>query len=479
MKRFVRLVLTLILLTVAACAHAYKIPYEAWMGSYIGEKKVGYLSFKIEKSDGKDSSVYKISSVMNNHLTVLGAELTQLVATVVYTDAQYAPLSESFSMSSGGKTTRIDSKFTNNSINCIISAGSGSSKQSIPIPKGVSLVGDSLFALPGGKMKIGKEYSLSYFNPLTISIDSLKIKAEGREKITIGKKQYDALVVMNTSALGDMKTWQSDEGDILKIQAMMGIIMIMEDRRTAMSGITIGGGDDFAVRNSLKPDKEILNPRSVKELDIILKGFSDPKMMINDKQQTFEAIDGQKDSVRVKTKASTFDESKSVSFPFNPVDFALELLATPYVDSDVAAIKTAATKIIGDEKNVYRACCKIREWIYANMKPKADIGITRSASDVLQSKVGVCRDYAILFAALTRAAGIPSRIASGVLYTNGSFYYHAWVECYVGEWVPFDATLSQNQVDATHIKMAQGDATTMFALSKVIGSLKAEIKDYK
>ena len=55
------------------------------------------------------------------------------------------------------------------------------------------------------------------------------------------------------------------------------------------------------------------------------------------------------------------------------------------------------------------------------MQSRADIGITRSASDVLQSMVGVCRDYGILFAGLARGAGIPTRIAAGVLYVKRRF----------------------------------------------------------
>jgi hypothetical protein len=58
---------------------------------------------------------------------------------------------------------------------------------------------------------------------------------------------------------------------------------------------------------------------------------------------------------------------------------------------------------------------------------------------------------------------------------NGHFYYHAWVESYVGEWVAFDATLKSDFVDATHIKLAEGDATNMFEMAPVFGTLKAEI----
>ncbi|OFX13704.1 MAG: hypothetical protein A2Z18_08615 [Armatimonadetes bacterium RBG_16_58_9] len=93
--------------------------------------------------------------------------------------------------------------------------------------------------------------------------------------------------------------------------------------------------------------------------------------------------------------------------------------------------------------------------------------------------MGVCRDYAILFAALARGAGIPATVVSGVLYTDNAFYYHAWVECYVGQWVPFDATMPTDFVDATHVKLAGGDATTMYSLAKVIGSLRLKVKDFE
>ena len=153
--------------------------------------------------------------------------------------------------------------------------------------------------------------------------------------------------------------------------------------------------------------------------------------------------------------------------------------STPYLDCDVTAVKDTADKIVGNEKNAYTACSKIRKWVHANMTTRADIGITRAASDVLKSKVGVCRDYAILFAALARSAGVPAKVVSGLIYTDKAFYYHAWVECYVGEWVPFDATMDSDFVDATHIKLVGGDATSMFGLAKVIGTLKVDVKDFE
>lgn len=478
MRQLQKWILVIMLITLAARVSAFTIPYEQWMGAYVGDKKVGYLSYKIDNAEFDGVKGYKIYSVLNNRLTILGADLNQLVTTVVYTDSNYAPLKEDFSMSSGGKTTKISAKFEKKTIECVISAGSGMSKQSVPIPEKASLVSDSLFSMTDPNPTVGKEYSQYYFNPLTLTVDALKVVVERKEKITLDGKEYDAIVLRNTTAMGDMTVWQEPSGDVLKVVAMMGISMRRQSKDEAIKDVG-AGSSDFAVLTSIKTDREIPAPRLVKSLDIVLKGLRDSNMIISDSRQEVIKGDEKPGSVHFKIKAAKFDSSKSLNLPVSKPAMDEYLMSTPYLDHDMKSVKDKALSIVGDEKSAYTACSKIRSWVYGNLKYNGSIGITRCASDVLKSKEGVCRDYAILFAALTRSQGIPAKVVSGVLYANGGFYYHAWVECYVGEWVPFDGTLTTDFVDATHIKMAEGDATSMFGLAKIMGSLKAEVKAFK
>ena len=81
-----------------------------------------------------------------------------------------------------GKTTTTIAKYGKDSIECLISAGSGSSTKIIPIPAGANMVGDAMFAILDSTPKVGTEYKLNYFNPLTLTIDDLKIKVEKTEK---------------------------------------------------------------------------------------------------------------------------------------------------------------------------------------------------------------------------------------------------------------------------------------------------------
>ena len=83
-------------------------------------------------------------SELSDRIAVLGVELTQLVNTVVFARTQnYTPLKESFSMSSGGKVTDVNAKFNKDVIDCVVSAGSGSSTKTIPIPPGAKLISNS------------------------------------------------------------------------------------------------------------------------------------------------------------------------------------------------------------------------------------------------------------------------------------------------------------------------------------------------
>jgi len=83
----------------------------------------------------------------------------------------------------------------------------------------------------------------------------------------------------------------------------------------------------------------------------------------------------------------------------------------------------------------------------------------------------------VLFGALARSAGLPTRLVGGLVYAEGRFFYHAWVECWTGAWTPFDATMDTDFVDATHMKFAQGDPTDMMMVFAVVGKLSVKVLD--
>ncbi|MCX8052366.1 MAG: hypothetical protein N3B12_01030, partial [Armatimonadetes bacterium] len=334
------------------------------MGAYVGGSKVGYLSLRIDPAQFDGINGYRIASNLSTRLTVLGAELKQEVTTVVFVDHNYRPVYEEFAMSSGGRTTTVTAKFTKTAVECVVSSGASSSKKSVSIPEGVSLVGDAMFATLDRTPELGKQYDMNYFNPLTLAIESLRVKVERQERIILDNKEYDTFVLSNVTPMGTMTIWQDATGEVVKVEAMMGILMVRETREQAIGGL-VGTIEDFAVRTRVKTDKPVKTPREAKSLDVILIGLEDSSMAISDARQKVSRIKGKLDSFRFSVRATRFDPRRSVFLPIRKIGFDEYLAATPFVDSDSPAVREQAKKIVGDTKRAYSACSKIRAWTYS------------------------------------------------------------------------------------------------------------------
>lgn len=458
------------------------LPRETWMGMYIGESKIGYMQSKLKRDVYEEQPCYRLESVSRSRLTLHGIKIQQDYRATVITDESFAPLSEEFEVSSGGRTTKIVATFTERTVECEI-VSEGTMKKSIPIPEGASLVGDTMYGMQGRDIKVGEKHTIYCFNAITVSIDKVTTHVERKESIEIGGSRYETFVVRYETPLGDMTCWQTADGEVVKTVAMMGIMMQKETREQALSEDEPDGyspPSDFAILTSVKADKDIKNPTSVRELKIRLVGIKDKDLLITDSRQNARLVsDADPPAADFHVRAKEFNSKLSIKLGEIPDGMERYLAESPYIQVKDNAIVETAAEIIGESETAYEAACKIRAWLYKAMRPRADIGVPRSATDVLKEPVGVCRDYATLFTALARAAGIPTRLVAGLVYMDGSFYYHAWAESFVGEWVPFDATLSNDVVDATHVKFTEGDATSMFLMSRIIGTLKAEILEVR
>lgn len=90
-------------------------------------------------------------------------------------------------------------------------------------------------------------------------------------------------------------------------------------------------------------------------------------------------------------------------------------------------------------------------------------GVSTSAVEAFHQREGVCQDFAHLAIAGLRTLGVPARYVSGYLHPKASAdigevvvgQSHAWVEAWVGEWVPVDPTNGTTPEDR-HVVVARG-----------------------
>lgn len=140
---------------------------------------------------------------------------------------------------------------------------------------------------------------------------------------------------------------------------------------------------------------------------------------------------------------------------FNPVVQNVEhLTPSDRVQSDDPSIQElAATLTRGLSSNMDKARA-IYQWVTHNIS--YDVAKSRlnrlwwqgSASLCLRTKTGVCEDYAMLFAALCRAANVPAQVKTGYASSASASVRHAWNAFYSGSaWVLCDPTWDAGYVD--------------------------------
>ena len=113
-------------------------------------------------------------------------------------------------------------------------------------------------------------------------------------------------------------------------------------------------------------------------------------------------------------------------------------------NKDMAAIKKAK-ELTNNVKNDEEKVEAIYNYIINNIKydnKKASTvqpGYIPSIDSTLKSQLGICYDYAVLFAAMLRSVDIPTKLSMG--YKSDINYYHAWNQVYLnGKWVNIDTT---------------------------------------
>ncbi|MBM3296955.1 MAG: transglutaminase domain-containing protein [Candidatus Aminicenantes bacterium] len=123
------------------------------------------------------------------------------------------------------------------------------------------------------------------------------------------------------------------------------------------------------------------------------------------------------------------------------------LRSNQYIDTDDEVLRRAVAEALGGEgggedSGLLGRALRLENWVSVRMKVDAGIAFAPS-SEVVRNGRGTCTEYAVLLAAMLRAAGIPSRILMGCVYLNGAWGGHAWVEArFGGSWFGLDAAVN-------------------------------------
>lgn len=148
---------------------------------------------------------------------------------------------------------------------------------------------------------------------------------------------------------------------------------------------------------------------------------------------------------------------KNFNFSFNlaesfgpyPAPPAYTLQPEEKVESDHPEIIAKAQELTRGKTTTLEKVKEIYAFVQQNLVYGGNYA-NRGALSALRTRSGVCEDYAALFVALCRAAGIPARMVFGITYNteSGKQENHAWAEFFLEShgWVAVEPTVSAPHV---------------------------------
>ena len=176
-------------------------------------------------------------------------------------------------------------------------------------------------------------------------------------------------------------------------------------------------------------------------------------------------------TIMIESELPSFE--KAAHFPVQVKDSDRDRLLgpSPEVQVNHPEILNLSSLLAEGETDPWRLARIINRWVYDNMEKSLVDTVT--AVDALRERRGECQSHTYLFTALARAAGIPTKIVNGLVYSQEfrGFLYHAWPEVYVGQWRALDPTLGQDRVDATHIKLTENEREDPLKLMEFVGRI--------
>ena len=152
-------------------------------------------------------------------------------------------------------------------------------------------------------------------------------------------------------------------------------------------------------------------------------------------------------------------------------------------DEAVLALAESSTKSLPPEASQRERAESARQAVHAWITNKGLATAFASASETVRNRQGDCSEHGVLLAAVLRAEGIPSRVASGLVWVGsaGAFGWHMWTQALIdGAWVDLDATLpvpfTVGHILVATSSLEDGDGQRqLMALLGLLGNLEIEI----
>lgn len=440
-----------------------------WRGIYSRGDKIGFVVGQtVPTADG-----YELQEDGRIQMTVLGATTAARLHTAVQVDKAFDVKSFQFSMDPGTGPIEVEGTLDGRRLQLTVKTPTGTRTETRDLAEKPALSLSLSRQLAAAGLAPGKHIEASVFDPATLRNETMVIDVQAREVVRAAGRPVPAFKVLTRFAGITSTSWITDTGEVVREESPLGLMVVKEtpERATALAVPGEVQSDMLEAAAVVpSPPRRIDDPASVERLLVRLDGVDLSSPEVQGAGQTVTA-----NVVEVR------DAETLRAQPGEP-DLSPFLRPELFIESDAPEIVAEAKKAAAGATAPRLIAERLTRHVNALLEKKPTVSLP-SAREVLRTGVGDCNEHTALYVAMARAIGLPARIAVGLVYMRGGFYYHAWPEVYLGEgrgrglWLPVDPTLNQFPADATHIRLARGGLDRQVAILPAIGRAKMRVLD--
>jgi Transglutaminase-like superfamily len=437
-----------------------------WYGIYFKGQKIGYS----ESMTAHQDSTLVVTDRTYMTFAMLGRQQRVDSYTRAVTDDSLRLISFVFSISSEESDFGVRGRVEENELVLQITTAGETRDERVKLDGPPQLPSTVSLLLSEEEFEPGKRFSTTVFDPGSLANVPLVVEVIGRESITHGGQEVQVWHLQENMLNMLVDTYVDDEGQMLEERSQMGYRVVLEDERTAVSDSLFNRAVDINQLVSIKPDRPLPENDRIVRLKVRFNGVGQDTLGMRGGNQTYrdnvlEVFSKMPDNVILRDSVPVrIRESYT--------------LPSAFIQSEHPRLLALASEIVDLNDSAPARINSILEWMSGNLEKKPTFSIPNTL-EVLERGSGDCNEFAVLFCSLARAAGIPTRVAMGLVYLDGAFYYHAWCECYLGAWVPVDPIFEQFPADATHLRVLAGDMDRQVEILPLVGSLEISVIEWE
>ena len=458
-----------------------------WRGVYYRGEKIGFtVSQTVAKDDG-----FLLEEDGRLQMSLLGATTGATLHTAAHVDKAFTLHAFEFSLDPGTGAIEVRGTVDGRRLSLEVKTPTGTRREIRELEEAPALSLNISRRLANGGLVAGAKYQWSVFDPATLRNSKVNVEIGRRELVRgAGAAPLPAFRVEMEFAGLKTSSWITDTGEVVREESPLGLITVRESAESARAmAVSRRMQVDLLQAAAVAPRMKtpIPEPRDVRLMRIRLGGAD------------MSGLDLDGGAQRLRGNVLELRDPQALTpGPADP-DASRYLAAEAFLESDAPEIVAEARKAVIGVTGTRARAEKLTRYVNALLDKKPTVSLP-SAREVLRTKVGDCNEHTALYVAMARALGIPARIAVGLVYIHGAFYYHAWPEVYLDEglraegsgqttgsgqtrgsglglWLPVDPTLNQFPADATHLRLARGGLDKQAVILPLMGRLTMDVLD--